>query len=304
MGSTIHFFIPVGGIVPVPDRFSSTRNPSDIQAVNTDSPYLTEDGIHFIFHHIELDAPTHLGLEACMLAASSRAGNLPNRGPRPEEISKNYQTVVEVMVEFGDPTPLDQDIESIQRGSSPETLAFDRAVDELNVLLRAIAFVQRFPIKSISRESVSPMIPFAFSTRKPWEMTGNDELPELALGGMVNLNFNYSLTPDMLGDFEDLDKWINTALVNLSAAGPFTTYLDFRREADINRSKDGNYRAATIMYAAACESLLEELLQHNLWEQNLRPEEAREKFVTRNGYPKAISYLVNNELGNFYTSTG
>lgn len=80
MGSTIHFFIPVGGIVPVPDRFSSTRNPSGIQAVNTDSPYLTEDGILFIFHHIELDAPTHLGLEACMQLRANR-------------FSKNYSNI-------------------------------------------------------------------------------------------------------------------------------------------------------------------------------------------------------------------
>lgn len=305
MDSTIHFFIPLGEMIPVPDRYFLTRKPSAIHGVNTDSPYPSHDGVHFIFHHVELDAPPHMGLEASLAVAARRAGHSPHQVLRTEEISKNYQTVVEIMVELGDPISVEHDEgESAQREVSPETIAFDHAINELNVSLRAIAFVQHFPMRSISRESIAPMIPFAFSTKKPWEMIGNDELPDLELGGLFNLNFNYPLSPELLGDFGDLDRWIDAALVGLSSSGPFTTYLDFRIEADLYRVRDGNYRAAAIMYAAACESLFEELHQHNLWEQRLRPEDAKDKFMTKKGYPKSIAYIVDNELGKFYSKEG
>lgn len=292
-------------MIPVPDRYFLTRKPSAIHGVNTDSPYPSHDGVHFIFHHVELDAPPHMGLEASLAVASRRADHSPHQVPRSEEISKNYQTVVEIMVELEASIPVDHDEDkSAQLEVSPETIAFDHAIDELNVSLRAIAFVQRFPIKSVSRESIAPVIPFAFSTKKPWEMIGTDELPDIELGGLFNLNFNYPLSPELLGDFGDLDRWINAALVSLSSSGPFTTYLDFRSEADLYRARDGNYRAATIMYAAACESLFEELLQHNLWERRLRPEDAKDRFLTKKGYPQSISYLVDSELGKSFSKEG
>ncbi|WP_210385383.1 hypothetical protein, partial [Corynebacterium sp. HMSC05E07] len=112
------------------------------------------------------------------------------------------------------------------------------------------------------------------------------------------------LSPFGLGNFDELDKWILPSLTSLSLDGPFTTYLDFRREADLNRFQDGNYRAAAIMYAAACESLLEDLLQHNHWEERIRPEDATANYLTRKGYPQSIKYLVLNELSRFYSDEG
>lgn len=303
MKSSIHFFIPLGALVPVPDGYSSTRQPSGFVDLNSDPPSLTRDGIHFIFHHTELDAPPHLGLEASILSASIRLNNPISSTTRPDEISKNYQTVVEVMVELEEAQSGRQN-DTVTKETSPDSWAFDRAIDELNVLLRAISFAQRFPMKKISRESIAPMVPIAFSNRRPWEMLFTDELPELEPGGIFNLNFNYPLTPIQTDEFGDVDDLISASLAHLSSRGPFTTYLDFRREADVNYNEEGNYRAATIMYAAGCESLFEDLFQHNLWEQQIRPEEAKAEFVTKRGYPRPIHFLVNKKLGNFYSSVG
>lgn len=68
--------------------------------------------------------------------------------------------------------------------------------------------------------------------------------------------------------------------------------------------QEGNYRTAVILYASACESLLDELLQHNLWEQNLRPEEAAKIFLRGGKSPRGIVDLVKNELGKFYSGPG
>lgn len=103
MDSTIHFFIPLGEMIRVPDRYFLTRKPSAIHGVSTDSPYPSPDGVHSIFHRVELDAPPHMGLEASLAVAARRAGHSPHQVLRTEEISKSYQTVVEIMVELEDP---------------------------------------------------------------------------------------------------------------------------------------------------------------------------------------------------------
>ncbi|WP_454979862.1 hypothetical protein [Corynebacterium propinquum] len=303
MESTIHFFIPLDGVIPVPDGYSSTRLPSGFVDLNYDSPSLTSDGIHFIFHHTELDAPAHLGLAASMVSASTRLNNPISLFTRPDGFRKNFQTVVEVMVELEEAQVGCENDTSI-KDTSPESSAFDRAIDELNVLLHAISFAKQFPMKKISRESIAPMVAIAFSNTKPWEMVSTDNLPEIEAGGVFNLNFNYPLTPFEPDSFGNLDDLISVSLAHLSSRGPFSTYLDFRREADVNYTGEGNYRAATIMYAAGCESLFEDLLQHNLWEQKIRPEEAKTEFVTNNGYPRSIHFLVNNKLGKFYSGDG
>jgi len=288
----------------MPDRYVFKHNPSGMRGVDINSLRLTPDGILFVFNQIVVDAPQYIGMEASLLVASHRCGQLLDAKAQPDEINKNRQTVVEAMIQLDDETASEKGGNSPIPDLSSETFAFDYVIKQLNVLLRAISFVQKCPIKMVSRESLPPMIGMAFSKAKPEEFIIGSGLPELQGMSLFMVNRNFELPPDSPGISQSLDTWIDSALVNQSSRAAFSTFLDFRREAEINRSKEGNYRTATIMYAAACESLLEDLLQHNLWEQQIRPEIAVERFVTRKGYPRPITHLVFEELGDFYSEAG
>jgi hypothetical protein len=69
-------------------------------------------------------------------------------------------------------------------------------------------------------------------------------------------------------------------------------------------TKEGNYRIAAILYASSCEALLDELLQHTLWEEDLRPEQAVTRFLNKRGTARGIVDLVKNELQKFYQHYG
>lgn len=302
MGSTVHFFIPLGWSIQIPDGFNKTKSPSGQYETDEGVAALTPDSAHFIFHQRALEGSPHLPMEAGFEIAAKRTNAQPRESP-PGILCTTHQTVVEAMVELDyEPLTSGQNLND----SAPDDLtrAFDYAVSELNILLRAIAMALEKPLRLVARESIPPMIPIATSATKPWEMIDKNELPDVKDLSVFNVNWNIPITPDSTHDHDQLDTWIDAALVNLSTAGPFTTYGDFRREADLSFFQEGNYRTAIILYASACESLLDELLQHSLWEQNLRPEKAARKFLTKRGSPRGIVDLVKNELGSLYSNSG
>lgn len=303
VSSTMHFFIPLGRALQVPDRFSKTKYPSGQQMTAEGTPAPTTDSAHFIFHQLVLDGSPNLPMEAGFEIAAKRTGVQTRQEDRRGILRTAHHTVVEAMVELDcEALVTVQDLND--DGPDEVTRAFDYAVSELNILLRAVAIARHEPLRLVTRESIPPMIPTATSETKPWEMIDKTELPAAEALSIFNVNWNIPTAPDDAQDHDQLNTWIDAALVSLSTTGPFTTYGDFRREADLSFFQEGNYRTAIILYASACESLLDELLQHNLWEQNLRPEEAAKKFLTGRGSPRGIVDLAKNQLGKFYSDSG
>jgi len=302
MGSTVHFFIPLGWSLQVPDGFNKTKYPSGQHETEEGVAAPTTDSAHFIFHQRVLEGSPHLPMEAGFEIAAKRTNTQPRESP-PAILRTSHQTVVESMVGL-DYEPLTSGQNLNDDAPDELTRAFDYAVSELNILLRAIAMVLEKPLRLVARESLPPTIPITISATKPWEMINKNALPDVEDLSVFNVNWNIPIAPDGTHDHDQQNTWIDAALVNLSTTGPFTTYGDFRREADLSFSQEGNYRTAIILYASACESLLDELLQHTLWEQNLRPEETARKFLTKRGSPRGIVDLVKNELGSLYSNSG
>lgn len=306
MGSTVHFFIPLGRALRVPDGFTRTKYPTGQDEPEQGVPVPMSDSAHFVFHQLVLKGSPHLPMEAGFTVAAKRTHTRPREEGPPGILRTAHQTVVEAMVEL-DYASLVPTQHRSDEGPDETTLAFDYAVAELNVLLRAIALAVEEPLRLVTRESIPPMIPIATSDTKPWEMIGKTDLPDVKALSVFNVNWNIPIAPGEGEDHEQLDAWIDAALVNLSAAGPFMSYRDFLREADVSLFREGNYRIAVILYASACEALFDELLQHNLWEENLRPEEAAKTFSKgKKGRerPRGIVDLVKNELGKFYSTPG
>lgn len=303
MGSTAHFFIPISRTLNVPDGYSKTKKPTGVMENEDGSPTPTTDAAHFVFHQVEVEGSPLINLDASFQRASERAGNETRRGGASGTMGPTQLTVAEAMVEM-DFAPSISAESATDSETDKLTAAFDYALSELNVLLRAFAMASNEPIKLVSREALPPMIPLATSDTKPWEMLSKPDLPFLQGLSIFNLNMNIPFVAKVPQSFAEVDASLDAALVNLSNDGPFTAYRDFRREADLNYFEEGNYRIAVILYASSCEALLDELLQHNLWEDKVRPEHAAKRFLNRRGRARGIVDLVKNELQNFYQSKG
>ena len=303
MGSTAHFFIPLSRTLHIPDGFSKTKKATGWIEQDDGSSSPTADSVHFVFHQVETEGPPPISMESSFQLASKRT-----KGERRQERLSNalepvQSTVAEVMVDLGfaqNPTT------APASGDEPDilTIAFDYAVSELNVLLRAFAVVSNEPLRLVTRESLPPMIPLATSDTQPWQMIEERDLPELQALSVFNLNWNIPFVGSVAQGSIELDSWLDAALVNLSNDGPFTAYFDFRREADVYFTKEGNYRIAAILYASSCEALLDELLQHTLWEEDQRPEQAVARFLNKRGNARGIVDLVKNELQEYYQHYG
>lgn len=303
MGTTAHFFIPISRTLNVPDGYSRTKKPTG-RKQNEDGAWTpTADAVHFIFHQVEVEGSPHLTLDACFQRASERAGEGNRPGSKPGAMETAQLTVAEAMVDMDVAQAFDTADAPI--GSVDElTVAFDYAISELNTLLRAVALASDAPIKLVAREALPPMIPLATSDTKPWEMIDNVDLPSLQGLIIFNLNMNLPFIAGVPHSFTEMDSMLDAALVNLANDGPFTAYRDFRREADLNYFEEGNYRLAVILYASSCEALLDELLQHNLWESEMRPEHASARFLNGKGRARGIVDLVKNELQGLYQGQG
>jgi len=303
VGSTAHFFIPLSRTLHVPNGFNKTKKATGWIEQDDGSSSPTADSVHFVFHQVETKGSPPISIESSFQLAAERT-NGERRQERLSDILEPVQsTVAEAMVDL-DFTGKNTTAPTSDNVPDEFTAAFDYAVSELNVLLRAFALISNEPLRLVTRESLPPMIPLATSDTQPWRMIEKGELPDLQGLSVFNLNWNIPFVSSVTQDSADLDSWLDAALVNLSNDGPFTAYFDFRREADMYFTKEGNYRIAAILYASSCKALLDELLQHTLWEEDLRPEQAVTRFLNKRGTARGIVDLVKNELQKFYQHYG
>lgn len=153
--------------------------------------------------------------------------------------------------------------------------AFDLGLVYVREIQRAHYIARRRPIRLVSREALPTMIPVA--VRRLSDDYGNP-LPFAAPVSAFLLN--PSITNDFVGtDLDDQEtRAFDSALGAQANRAAFTGYLEFVREADVALDLHGDYRAAVLFCATACEILLDDLLAHLLWEDKIRPEEAAATF--------------------------
>lgn len=184
-------------------------------------------------------------------------------------------TVAEMAVGFELPEPVGADDDEQEAGRFRDAIsdAFDRGLEVVREVQRAHYAVRRTPVRLVTREALPMAVPFGI--RRVFDDDG-EPLPVDVPMSLYMLNMNLPVAGDDLDAAEQ--NMFGAALREQSLHGPFTSYLDFRREAQVALSRDGAYRAAVLFTATACEVLLDDLLAHLLWQDGLRPETAAAVF--------------------------
>jgi hypothetical protein len=153
--------------------------------------------------------------------------------------------------------------------------AFDLGLAYVREVQRAYFIARRRPIRLVTRESLPFAVPFA--VRRLYDDDGK-QLPFRTVLSSYLLNMNVhrdTRDPELT---EDEAGALHVAFGAQANRDVFTNYLEFLRETKVALEVDGDYRAAVVFAATACEVLLDELLSHMLWEEGQRPEDAAAVF--------------------------
>lgn len=292
-----HFFIPLETALPVDDGYQSVKHPSGWVRERDEDEKPRPDGVFFKFHHEYVETRPFPGLDASLRVLDRRSidkmrQNDGDMFPVPPLVV----TVAEVVVskEYRDPLASEGDVDGMSD-------AFDFAIEQLNIWIQAISRIAGRPFPQVRRESLPPQLLIASGLYEPWDLDGRT-LPRVKSENLFNLNFNVPVMGSPPLPAERLDGWMDAALASVSVPGPFAASSSLQTEAEHYHQVLGNYQVAVILYAAACESMFSELLQHLLWEENTRPEDAARYFLrnpnqARNRLvPKSITALVKTNV--------
>lgn len=149
--------------------------------------------------------------------------------------------------------------------------AFDLGMKVVDRILTSYALVAKDPIRIPRRESLSAAIPM-FSRRVVGEDQGFPGREGIFL--VSDSSLRSSLLPVV-----DAAAWKAASQYFSRGEFEFASYVDTRLAGFRALDRDGDYRAAVLAFATACEILLDDLLKHLLWHEGLRPEKAVKFFA-------------------------
>lgn len=298
MGSW-HFFIPLPDRVPRKDGRCYVRRPSGLSEGQT-GPRFTPDGVCIVTHSGISDIVSNPELEAVWAAISDRCKVQTSQTDLGPGTTREF-AVAEIVVS----KQLAYNSAALDSLEDQLTVAFEFALSRLNQWLGAVSLTAEQSITKVRREELPYQLPFGEGPLEPWELETYGLGPvQIAGEFIVNSNFTNQGHSNVLP--VEFDYWIDAALLNIDVPGPFVRARELQSQADVYRRMSGDYKVAIILYATACESLVDDLLQHLYWERGLPPHEAAECFINRRRksnfvQPKSIKTLVTNDLYQLLT---
>ena len=294
-----HFFIPLPDRIPQRDGRCFVRRPSGLSE-GKKGPRFTPDSVCIVTHRGNAENFSHPELEAVRSVISIRCDIQTSQNDLTESASKVF-TVAEIVVS----KQLADDSVGLDALEDQVTVAFEFALGRLNQWLGAVSLANGKSITKVRREALPHQIPFGEGPFEPWELETHGLGPVQITGEFI-VNSNLAEESDDVELPADFDYWIDAALLNFDVPGPFVRAQELQSQAEIYRRMSGDYKVAIILYATACESLVDDLLQHLYWESGLSPHEAAENFFTRRKrskyvQPKSITTLITNDLYQMLT---
>lgn len=292
-----HFFFPISERIPQKDRRSYVRRPSGRFEGETGQRY-TPDSVCISTHQVTLPTGSDLKTEALESVFHRRCED------RSTETELNETGPVKIMVaEVVVSKQLATELSEPKVVSDQQlTIAFEFALDRLNQWLGAISMAIKKPIPKVRREALPSRLMFGEGPFEPWQLEDHGPGPIQPAGlFIVNEDWPNSAVEERGKESDELDHWIDASLLSIDIPGPFVRAIELQSQAEIYRRASGDYKVAIILYAAACESLIDDLLQHLLWEKGLLPHEAAEEFMNRRKksnvvQPKSARTLVTISL--------
>lgn len=190
---------------------------------------------------------------------------------------KSTVTVVEVVAPVGckDPAACNREI-----GDDFLHATLDAGLTILQRWQRSLYVRSRIPLTLVTRERLPALLPAAVGDLRQ----GRYRRPTQRELRLIHENFQ-SVVPPVPLTGDDL-SFIDYLIPQIDKR-VFLNYLEFLRESAYALERDGDRRRSVLFSATACETFLDDLLGHLLWEEGQRPEEALAYFTGSNTYTLA-----------------
>lgn len=263
--SVVHFFLPLPEPVGVPNGYyvQCAENPgvyeglrwrTGVQLGEMVHEFLPEGPILRFWQH----AVTYDPFSSTYPIAAQRWGLA---SAAPNVLPPGRQTVVEV-------------VEMLPQEAGEEGLevVLDQGLAMLRAWQRARYLVAPSPATLVTRER----LPAALLMGLGWLSEAAYEAPSELGCWIAETGATGALSPSdeagpTLASIEQELPYIESR--------PFSNFLEFRRESQVALYRDGDYRSALLFSATACETLLDELLGHLLWDERMSPESAADVYL-------------------------
>lgn len=289
-----YFFIPLPEPLGLPTKIPSAFEKLEdydayIDRINAhghafeDEPK-TEEFVSLISHQIRWTKPV-MGVDDSLMDLVKQvlpwlSDNLPPASADTQSESQESLEIsptgsVAVTIVEGATTIADSGLDQEDELSS----AFDRVLKKIQYLQSAYFLIRKTPLTHVTRPNLPPVVINAVA-----EVDRKGQLSEPEDGGvsifMTNQNTQGTTHEDELTDQElELLDW---HLESISSENPLVATLDLNREAYVSLYLRGDYRAAVVFMAAACEAKLDLVLRLLMWEDRLMPEDAAGDFTGKN----------------------
>lgn len=275
-----YFFVPLPDHLGLPQSFISTvLEETPLARIQSEGLPGLSTGVSFRFMRVDqpLDATAEIRtlfeVAAESLPSGSRSAADQDGDVEPPDRPRNSMTVVEMAVAVDLPIGMGSDQDDEDPRITALTDAFDRGLHGVREFQRAYYTAKRRPIRLVTRESLPFAVPLG--VRKVYDDDGKP-LPFEVDMSMFWLNANFPAEPPPWREQDT--QALSVALDHLSKDGVLSSYLEFKREAQVAMDREGDYRSAVMFTATACEVLFDDLLAHMLWEEGERPEDAATLF--------------------------
>lgn len=262
-----YFFLPLPETLPLPQGL--------VRGFVDTTPRVAAEGLPT--HHLRTSIRIHQSSRpgavadtiAMLFAVAGEALPLHDEAPTPDHLGppgseppREAVTIAEVLVPFDAPIAPGANVDDAL------SEAFDRGLQSVRELQRALYLARREPISLVTREALPFGVPVAI---REIDRAGNTFEVSTSLY-LINANVAGSPATNSWSDEDSVA--LNTALSHRSDEGVFSSSMDFTRESAISLTKAGDYRSAVLFAATACEVMFDDLLSHMLWEEGERPEAA------------------------------
>lgn len=182
----------------------------------------------------------------------------------------------------------------------------DIAIDHVRFVQRAVAGASQSPVRLLARATLPPAVPIFAGVVWPQPAAVEGMPPKPLVRRVIEMLIPGCAPPTVMGvraaEFDDdmMNRLWRTADM-ISAKGAFSIYIDLRREAMVQREFDGNLRMAALAVATAGEVLLDTVLLHMLWEEQMEPGKVPEYLDRSISHSLRIRKFIPPRLGGRWT---
>lgn len=296
--STLHYFIPL----EIAPEYNLSSN-DYIKYHIPESPDQTigaRQGVSgcFVLHNVLVEGLDFQPLKAAAKLAESRVSE-PREPEAPSELVCELK-VVEVIITR---SPESAEAQDDYAGDFSDSMysPLPEAIEALNKFLNTFSIFSNIPIPSVSLEKLRPSIPVACGTAAKGELEDLRSLPTLTSYSHLLIILGNRAERKSREDVYKLDarqtaEYFDRQYRQFAVYGLFSEVAELRKDAVLELRNHGNTRASAILTCCATEVFIRDLLFLQLWEANVRPEDACKRLRSKKGAPRGVVDLVKSQL--------